>query len=195
MNTKLVRLPIAIFFFLIYTNTFGQDFSKNSIKIGFGCGISLDNYFTGYGIEGSLGYQREIWTDRLRINPNFSYGHYSSNLVLDAGEQSFNSFDLEVNLFYDIVKIKSFSLVIGCGGFFNNQSGRIKPSVESEEYTQNSRSKYYNRNHYGGKLLDFGFRINPPSKRTAINILPINLHIGNNGFFEFQSKLEMDIKL
>lgn len=195
MNTKLKRVVTVALFFLIYINTFGQNFSKNSIKVGFGGGISLDNYFVGYGLAGSLGYQREIWTDRLRINPNFSFGHYGANLVLDAGEQNFNSLNLEVNLFYDIVKVKSFSLVIGCGGFYNNQSGWIKPSEDSEDYTENHTSEYYNRYHYGGALIDFGFRINSPSKRIAINILPINLHIGSENFVEFHSKLELDIKL
>ncbi|HEX2919683.1 MAG TPA: hypothetical protein VHO50_00820 [Bacteroidales bacterium] len=54
-------------------------------------------------------------------------------------------------------------------------------------------SDYISGLHIGG-YLEGGFRINSPSKRTAINVLPVNIHFGNNYFAELLVKIELDFK-
>ena len=64
---------------------------------------------------------------------------------------------------------------------------------DPDVYTQPPTSKYVSDFHFGG-YLGGGFRINSPNKRTAINIMPINIHFGNNSFAEFHAKIELDFK-
>ncbi|MDA3928705.1 MAG: hypothetical protein PF541_07065, partial [Prolixibacteraceae bacterium] len=178
-----------------FNNSFGQDYSKNSIKLGFGLGVHMGNNTDGSGLVYTMGYQKEIWKDRLRFNPNFSIGQYSSKfLPLDARDQYFNSLNLEVNLYYDLIKIESFSIVVGCGGLINNSRG-IKGTGGRPDYSSEKPiSEYVNDYHFGG-YLGGGFRINSQNKRTSINIMPLNIHFGTNYFLEFNPKIEIDIKL
>lgn len=176
-------------------SVYGQDpaFSKNSIKIGLGVGSSMGNKTDGGGFVYTVGYQREIWKDRLRLNPNFTIGNYSSKFILDARDQYFNSINIETNLYYDLIRIKSFSLVLGCGGLVNNSRGLKGTGGDPDGYTEPLTSEYISDYHFAG-YLGGGLRINPPSKRIAINIMPINLHFGNNYFAEYHAKIELDFQ-
>jgi hypothetical protein len=199
MNLSIMKNIISglILFFAImsFNNSFGQDFSKNSIKIGLGFGMHIGNNTEGSGLVYTIGYQREIWNKRLRFNPNFSLGQYSSKfLPLDARDQYFNSLNLEANLFLDLIKINSFSFVVGCGGLINNSRGMKGGGGDPDNYSYNLTSEYINDFHFGG-YLGGGFRINSPNKRTSINIMPINVHFGTNNFLELNPKIEIDIKL
>ncbi len=186
-----------VLIFIICLNYFaiGQNkqFSKSSIKIGLGIGASLGNKTTGLGVAYNIGYQREIWKDRLRVNPNFSIGHYSSRLLLDARDQYFNSINLETNLYYDLIIIKWVSLVIGVGGVVNNCRGMRGSGGDPESYTEPPTSEYVNDFHFGA-FFGGGIRISFPNKRTVINIMPFNFHAGNNDFAEFHPKIELDFK-
>ena len=192
MKTRLKTILILLIILINYGSIHGQDqgFSKNSIKIGLGIGASMSGAIDGSGLVYIIGYQREIWKDRLRLNPNFSIGQYSSKYVMDARDQYFNSMNLETNLYYDLIKIKSFSMVLGCGVLINNSRGIIGTGGD---YAQPQTSEYFSDFYFGG-YVGGGFRINSPNKRTAINIMPINLHFGDNYFAEFYAKLELDFK-
>ncbi len=176
-------------------NIYGQEqhFSKNSIKVGLGVGASMGNNTEGFGAVYTIGYQREIWKDRLRLNPNFSIGHYNSKLINDARDLYFNSINMETNLFYDLVKVESFSLVVGCGALVNNSRGYKGTGGDPDGYTEPPTPDYVSDFHIGG-YLGGGFRINSLGKRTAINIMPVNVHFGNNYFTEVHAKVELDIK-
>lgn len=192
-NTKLFMTLISILFLLSFSSAFGQPFSKNSIKMGVGIGGSFApmNYNEGFGFTYSFGYQRELKNSRIRLNPNFSIGHYSSRFTTDVPDLYFNSITIETIVFYDLIKLNAFSLVIGGGGLINNTRGLEGTGGFSQS---NQTSQYINDFHWGG-YLGGGFRINPPNKRIAINIMPFNFHIGNNDFAEVYAKLEMDVKL
>jgi hypothetical protein len=69
---------ILISVLLTFNYSLGQNFTKNSIKIGLGIGASMGNNTDGGGLVYTVGYQKEIWNQRLRFSPNFSIGHYSS---------------------------------------------------------------------------------------------------------------------
>lgn len=195
MKTRFKIILILVSIMINHGFVYGQDpaFSKNSIKIGLGVGSSMGNKTDGGGFVYAVGYQREIWKDRLRLNPNFTIGHYSSKFILDVRDQYFNSINIETNLYYDLIRIKSFSLVLGFGGLVNNSRGLKGTGGDPDGYTEPPTSEYISDFHYAG-YLGGGLRINPPSKRIAINIMPINLHFGNNYFAEFHAKIELDFK-
>lgn len=195
MKTRYKIILILVSIMINHGFVYGQDpaFSKNSIKIGLGVGSSMGNKTDGGGFVYAVGYQREIWKDRLRLNPNFTIGHYSSKFILDVRDQYFNSINIETNLYYDLIRIKSFSLVLGFGGLVNNSRGLKGTGGDPDGYTEPPTSEYISDFHFAG-YLGGGLRINPPSKRIAINIMPINLHFGNNYFAEFHAKIELDFK-
>lgn len=195
MKTRFKIILILVSIMINHGFVYGQDpaFSKNSIKIGLGVGSSMGNKTDGGGFVYAVGYQREIWKDRLRLNPNFTIGHYSSKFILDVRDQYFNSINIETNLYYDLIRIKSFSLVLGFGGLVNNSRGLKGTGGDPDGYTEPLTSEYISDFHFAG-YLGGGLRINPPSKRIAINIMPINLHFGNNYFAEFHAKIELDFK-
>ena len=190
MKTGLILLSILLSL-SVYGQT--QEFSKNSIKVGLGLGASWGSNTVGLGFVYTIGYQREIWKDRLRLNPTFSIGHYSSKFILDAPDQYFNSINIGTNLYYDLIKIESFSLVLGSGGLINNSRGLKGTGGDSDGHTEPPTSEYVSNFYFGG-YLGGGFRINSLKKRTAINIMPINIHFGNNYFVEFHAKIELDLK-
>ena len=170
-----------------------QGFSKNSIKVGIGVGASSGSNTDGFGVVYSLGYQREIWKDRLRVNPNFSIGHYSSQSMLDAPDLYFNSTTLVTNLYFDLIRVKSFSLVLGCGALVNKSKGLKGTGGDFDPEVVQQSSEYVSNYHVGGTVAA-GFRFNSPNKRTAINIMPITIRFGNNYFAEFHTKVEFDFK-
>ncbi len=194
MSKKIIT-GILLLSALINPIVYGQNqkFSKNSIKIGFGAGVSIGNNTNGAGFVYTVGYQREIRTNRLRLNPDFSIGHYSSKLMLDARDQYFNSINIETNINYDLIRIKWFSLVIGCGCLVNNSRGLRGTGGYPDGNTEPLASEYVSDFHFGG-YAGGGFRINLPDKRTALNIMPFNIHYGNNYFAEFHTKIELDFK-
>ncbi|NMM47514.1 hypothetical protein [Marinigracilibium pacificum] len=179
-----------VLFFVLY-NMSGQDqsFSKHSIKIGSGIGYSEGMQTNGLGLIYSLGYQKEMLNGRLRLNPNFSFGHYSTRISLDSKDQFFNSINIDTKIFYDIIRIRSFSVVAGLGALVNNSRGIIGNRGE----IPNEYSEYISDFHVGG-FFGAGFRVNPAGDRVAYNLYPLYINRGTNGFFETHLKFELDIK-
>lgn len=170
---------------------YSQDYSKNSIKFRTGIGISMANRTDGLGITYSAGFQREIWNGRFRINPNLSFGQYSSKFVMDARDEYYNSINLETILFYDLLKGKKTSLVIGFGGLINNTRGLLGTGGDFEGLRS---SEFFSNYHLAG-YIGGGLRFNSQNKRLAFEIIPFNFHIGINDFLESHIKLGLEIKL
>lgn len=175
----------------------GQDFSKNSLKVGFGGGLSSSSTFDGTGLTYCVGFQREIWKNRLRINPNLNFGSYDSRFLLDAGDMDFKEFSLETVLSYDLVRLGYFSIVINGGLIGGFSHGLISSAgmpdldmVSPQPFVPYSVTDFQAGFSFGG-----GLRINNPNKRIAVNLLPFNFHIGYPGYTGAHLKLEVDIKL
>lgn len=99
--TKTQTIWITTLILLLLTqNTYCEDYSKTSIKFRTGIGISMGTRIDGLGITYSAGFQREIWNGRFRLNPNLSFGQYSSKFVMDARDEYYNSINIETILFY-----------------------------------------------------------------------------------------------
>lgn len=170
-----------------------SDFSVHSIKLGLGFGANLGARMEGVGMNYSVGYQREIWRDRLRFNPNFSIGHYSSWTISDARDEFFNVLNLEANMNYDLIRIEAFSLLVGTGVWGNMQFGLQGTGGDPDVVMTPQRSEFSHDFRFGIAAVG-GFRIANPWRRTALNIILINLHIGNKDYLETHIKVELDIK-
>ena len=149
-----MKTHILLFLFVAATCSLSaQENSKSSIKVGLGLGISMSDFDNGIGYVTELGYQKEIWKDRLRINPNINFGRYNGGLTREKNQQ-FNSISGALNFNIDAIKYKSVSLLIGCGAFVNNTRGRyisyfryspVTPSDSSPKAHIKSFNRYYFR--------------------------------------------------
>lgn len=194
MITRIIGILLFVTFFS-FVNAFAQGFPEKSIKTGLGFGMHMGKNTDGTGMVYSVGYQQEIWNERFRINPNISFGQYNSKfLPLDARDQYFNSTNLELNLFFDLSKSETFSLVLVGGGLLNYTSGMLGEGGHPEAYSENLHPEYVNNFHLAA-IMGAGFRINYVGKRSSLNIMPLNLHIGTQGFLEFTPKVELAIRL
>jgi len=195
---------ISLFLFVTLT-TNSQNPKTQSLKIGIGAGFSESENSMGMGTMYSIGYQRNIWKDRLRFNPNLSLGFYESILLIDSHNQYFNSINLNANLNYDLIRIKRFSVVIytgieagktqgyvGSGGYYDY--GGYSPYGNGYVISNTQNSHYVHDYHLGGNFGG-GFRFITKNKKTAFNILPLNFRVGYAEFFEAHLKLEVDIKI
>jgi hypothetical protein len=192
---KKATILVIVLLTVSFINSQAQNFSKNSIKTGLSLGGTSGNNSDGFGLAYNIGYQREIWRDRLRLNPNFSFGHYSTRfLPMDAPDESFTSLNVETNLFFDVFKVRAFSMVLGSGLFVNTIMGLKGTGGLRDDYSGPQTSEYIN-DYYFGLTLCYGFRINSTNRRLALNIIPMNLRCGIGGLTEFHSRLEFDIKL
>jgi hypothetical protein len=165
---------------------------NRSLKIGAGLGISENDNCKGIGTLYSLGYQRDIWKDRLRFNPNLSLGFYSPAFIINIPEQYFNSINLNANLNFDVFRVGRFSFLVYAGTEVGIIQGYVGVGRMSESEENGS---YYLRDFHIGGNYGGGFRINSKSKRTAINVLPLNFRIGYLNFMEAYLKLELDVKI
>jgi hypothetical protein len=190
-----------LLFFLILFFTipsYAQNTSTKSLKFGAGIGFAESENCTGIGTHYSIGYQKNIYKDRLRFNPNISVGFYSPIFITDLPDQYFNSININANLNYDIIKIRRFSVLIyggietgivqgyvGSGGMpFEDENGNLSSGMND----------YYIHDFHIGGNLGAGFRILSKSQNTAFNFLPFNFRIGYPRFIEAFYKLEVDIK-
>jgi hypothetical protein len=196
MNYKVRLISLFILLLLVFSNKiYSQSFTKNSIKTGLGFGVHTSGNTDGLGIVYCFGYQREIWKDRLRFNPNLTIGQYGAKVLpTDARDQYFSSMNLETNFYFDLFKAGGFSLVLGSGLIINNTRGLIGTGGWQEDNYQPQNTEYFS-DYCLGVNLAFGLRINPAKKRIAVNIMPLNLRLGTNGFMEQFARIEFDIKL
>ena len=184
------NIGIIILFLIIQHNAFSQEYSKNSLKYGLGVGAFDGIRTTGHGCLFSVGYERNLWKDRLRINPNLTFAYYNARFVSDVPDQWANSLNFETILFFDLVRIKAFSITIGAGGVINNTRGYIGTGG----WPNNTNTRYisdYNIAAY----LGGGIRINPKNSRIAIELMPLNFHVGSNYFMQAYAKFGIAVKL
>jgi hypothetical protein len=177
-------------FYLTSLDANSQTFTKSSIKVavGYGGAESAGKTARGNGYLFSAGYQRELGTGRFRINPQFSAGSYSSST--EYMNCYFGSYNLQMNLYADAIKIKSFSFITGTGLFINNTRGVINynDQMVSEE------SAPFSDVHFGA-YFGAGFRLNIPKQRIAFELMPLNILFGSTYFQEVSARIGVDIKL
>ena len=190
MNKFLTTLIVV--FITINSDLQSQVYSKNSLKIGLGLGMNEGNREMGMGTLVSFGYQKSVYNDRLRINPNFMTGGFFPFGITDTRDQYYRITSLGVDGYLDVIKFKPISLFIVAGGLVNYTRGLLGTGGFPE--AGNTSSDYLFKLYYGGHVA-WGIRVNPPRNRIAYEITPINICFGNDQFFMGFIKVAIDIKL
>lgn len=168
-------------------------FKKTSIKTGIGIGFNEGKRERGLGLVYSIGWQKKIGEkDRLRINPNMTFGGFLPLLISDTRDQFYRINALGFNLHYDLIKSEKVSLVTTVGGFMNYSRGLFGTGGWPEE--NNTRSEYFYALYFGGNA-SIGLRIDSKQKKRAYEIRPLNFHLGNNGFHLSYLMFGIDFKM
>lgn len=194
-----------IILLLAAISTQSQELKKISVKIGIGAGMSQSENCIGTGTMYSVGYQRNIWKDRLRFNPNLSLGFYSPVFITDQADQYFNSINVNANLNYDLIRIKRFSVVVYAGVEAGKTQGYVRTggyydyggySPYGNGYViSNTQNSHYVHDYHIGGNVGAGLRLISRSGKTAFSILPFNFRVGYPDFVEAHLKLEVDINI
>jgi hypothetical protein len=185
------KIKLILLLLLIgYLKSYSQDFSKSSLFVGVGVGSSNNSRAVGLGINGTIGYQRSIWNNRLQAVPSFSFGTYSHKAIDDVPDAFYSSTNLKLNLNFDIFKVKAFSLFVGSGVAANYSSGLIGTGGDTGRNT----SEYFNQFNLAVNGL-LGLKLNPAKNRIGYELLLIDGSFNNN-FSEISIlKLRVTMKL
>ncbi|MCZ8355680.1 MAG: hypothetical protein O9340_13155 [Cyclobacteriaceae bacterium] len=188
LKTKQFLLIISLFLFFI-SPTNAQEFTKHSIKMGFGFGASMFDEGEGMGVLHSIGYQQQLRNERARINYNLIYGRYKSGSISDVPDQFFNSISFQTLLYFDLIRIQSFSVIMGAGGFLNYATGLTGTGGDPGRRS----SDYFQAFHIGA-CTSLGFRVSNTKKRMGFTVLPMALSRGTKDFLELTPKFELEFK-
>jgi len=187
---------IALFFLLLMgNNIYSQEieFRKSSIRTGIGIGINEGQREIGMGFIYSIGWQKSFGEkNKLRINPNMTFGGFLPIAITDTRDQFYRITSLGLNFHYDLIKYKAVSIVTTGGGFINYSRGLL--GTGGWPAANNNRSEYFYSLYFGGNA-SIGLRIDPKKSKLAYEIRPINIHFGNKGFILGYLMFGIDFKL
>jgi len=180
---------------MIGNNLYSQEieFKRGSIRTGVGLGFNEGQREIGNGLVYSIGWQKSYGKrNKLRINPNMVFGGFLPIGITDTRDQYYKITSVGINIHFDLIKYKAFSIVTTGGGFINYSRGLLGTGGELEEY--NNGSEYFYSLYFGGNG-SVGLRINPAKSRLAYEIRPINMYFGNNRFLLAYFMIGIDFKL
>jgi hypothetical protein len=190
MSRNITALIILTLIFSIKCKC--QDYSKNSLRIGLGIGINEGMRETGMGALVSIGFQKSIANDRIRINPNYMSGGFMPLAITDTRDQYYRISSLGINGSLDAIKTGSFSLFVSVGPHINFTRGLLGTGGWPE--AGNTSSDYIFKLYFAGTAA-CGIRINKPASRFAFEYLPFNISYGTDNFMLLYQKVSLDIKL
>ncbi len=185
-----IKALIIILLLLVTPNIFSQEPTNSSLTYACGVGISDASNYVGSGLALQIGYSRNIFSDRLRLQPNILVGAYRAEGIQDVREQYFNSVSMRLSVNYDVLRYKIFSFNIETGGLVNATRGLIGTGGEYNI----TESEYVNHWNYG-IIMAGGFKIAPRESKIAIKIMPLNIHMGLDYFLEMHALAGIEIKL
>lgn len=169
------------------------EFKRTSIRTGIGVGINEGRRETGMGIIYSIGWQKSYGKkNKWRLNPNMIIGGFVPFVITDTRDQFYRITSLGLNLNYDLVKYKAFSIVTTGGGFINYSRGLL--GTGGWPGANNNRSEYFNSFYFGGNA-SLGLRINPKNSKLAYEFRPITVQFGNNYFVLGYLMFGIDFKI
>lgn len=157
-----------------------SDNSRTSLKTGLGVGYNEGYREIGTGVVYSIGWQKSYGTqNRVRLNPNLVFGGFMPFGITDSRDQFYRISLLGLNVHYNLIQYKPFSLVTTTGGFINYSRGLIGTGGWSE--SDNIKWEYF-YTLYFGVSASFALRIEPNNSKFAYEIRPLNLHLGQKDY-------------
>lgn len=178
-----MRYAIIIFFFLAaHSAIYSQDLDEERITVGAGYGIANVSYKleTGRGPAFMLGYKKNIWTDRLHINPNLLLTACREMHAYDSDNSYnfFNSYSFRLAFAYDIAISDKLFITLESGPAVNYTRGTLY-----DDYTV--------RKWNAGLLVAGGFTLAPKESKFSLRLVPINAHFDLNRRTEVNQYLEI----
>jgi len=192
---SLFLLTLAGFFLLSANPLYSQEteFKRTSVKTGIGIGINEGLREIGVGLVYSIGWQKSVGEkNRVRINPNMLYGGFLPLGITDTRDQFYRMTTLGFNVHYDLIRYKAASIVTTGGGFMNYSRGLLGTGGWPSE--NNNSSDYFFTLYFGGNA-SVGLRIAPEKSKVAIELRPVNMHIGTKGYLYNYIMFGIDFKL
>jgi len=189
---KVLQIGLLIFLFGV-NDIFSQSNEFNSIRTGIGIGINEGKRETGSGLVYSIGWQKSFGKKhKIRINPNMILGEFYPVGITDVRDQFYRITSLGINVHYDLIRYRAFSIVVTGGGFINYSRGLLgiggMPELRSTE------NEYFHTIYFGGNA-SLGLRINPKKSKLAYELRPVNIHLGNKNFILGYMMFGIDFKL
>ena len=164
---RLTKLIILFSLFLFrHTRAFCQEYSDRSLFIGTGIGFSTNPTSEGLGLIHGLGYQTGIWKERLRLVPQITWGAFDNYGDTHVPDVHFYSRSAKIDLNFDLLKIKAFSLFIGTGVTGNLTTGLVGP----DGYRIPRRPLRFFRESHVALNGTLGFRFHTRNKRLAYEL-------------------------
>ena len=109
----------------------------------------------------SIGYQKSLWKDRLRVNASLLNGENFLFPLVDTRDQYYKILALGLYAFLDVLKFNSASIFIGAGGQISYTRGLL--GTGGHPCYENHYSEYYFIIYFGG-YVGGGIDINLNSK-------------------------------
>lgn len=175
-NKEILTLIILLVILSIKLS-FAQNLSEKSLTYSLGMGVADNDKTGGLGMTFGLGYQKEVWNDRFRIHPNFSFGIFNNTQTRDAPDAHFSTINLRLDLNYDLLKIKAFSLFIGTGVTVSHSIGLLGTGGRGIDGQSRTSSDFFRETNLAGNGL-IGLRFNPQKRKMAYELLLLNGTIG-----------------
>jgi hypothetical protein len=138
--------------------------TKNALIFNSGVGFTTNYTSSGGGVSYGLGYQINLYKNRLRLCPNISSGTFTTKGITDISDDFFNSTNLKLNLNFDVVKYKSSSIFLGLGYTFNRVNGY--EGIGGEFYLE----PHYFTEYNSGVSGCIGYRLSHPEKRFGFEL-------------------------
>lgn len=94
------KILLLFFCFISISYTQAQSFSKHSLTYKAGVGVSEGTRADGGGPVFSVGYQRNLWCDRFRLNLDLNMARYNAKHIQDAPDSWANSVSIQKVIYY-----------------------------------------------------------------------------------------------
>ena len=193
MKIKKAIALVAVLFLTLPAMAQTDGFSKNALKYSISANLHEGpQTISGGGMSIVLGYQRDLWKDRLRFVPSLMLGVSDSRVVTDTRKQKFSTLQLQIGLQFDLIRYKALSLVLAGGGMINRSQGLV--ANYSPIRGTPPPSNYVNEFQYG-VTVGAGLRFSPQSTRIAIELIPVTISMGQDGYRTQSFSIGMDVKL
>lgn len=176
-----------------------QDSTRHAFTVSASLGMYDGDFLSGEGVDFGIGYQRKIFNDRFRLHASANFGAYEEN-TKDGADLYFSSMDVKADINYDLIRYRSFSLIVGTGLMYEYTRGIIDPGVliiQTEDYLiyLHRETTFFGKSNVGVNLLA-GLRYNPSSEKYAIELLPLYTSVGlEENYYKLMAQMRMVYKL
>jgi hypothetical protein len=167
-------------------------FGDDAIKASFAPSILFSNQESGMGLTLGAAYQHNLHQkERLRGNIETKIGYYTRGIITDVGEHCFLAMNLGTWLDFDVVKVKTFSILLSAGTGLAIHKGKSYSGSWGKKSTSNTYPKDI-ENLRGYLSIGAGFRFQSLNKRRATEFKPINVLFNSGSYDVVYPSLSID---